>query len=257
MAPKDALSGHLCADSGRLRYAPAAAHQALMAHSLAAARARSWSLRAMLGWVKRSVIAFPGRKALLRAVRPGKCVTADPVEAMKALPLSSASIYISHWISKEDRMRLPAQQEALRRQGGQTTVTTIGREQFQLTASQGTGGALGKVAISWVSHNGDGPLRAYAAALCAGLDHGVPLAELLRPGLGLRFAPDGRTDDPEIPAASSPVDYCCRRLAIDWLPHPERAALGVTTPAERAHHAPTRSQAVRPHLVFNPNPGRS
>jgi hypothetical protein len=151
-------------------------------------------------------------------------------------------------------MRLPVQQQALRRQGGQTTVTTIGGERFQLTTSQGTGGALGEVAISWVSRSGDGLLRAYAAALCAGLDHGVPLADLLRPGLGLRFAPDGRTDDPDIPAAFSPVDYCCRRLAIDWLPYPERAALGVITPAERAHSG---SQAVRLHLAFRPvNGGR-
>jgi ribonucleoside-diphosphate reductase alpha chain len=110
------------------------------------------------------------------------------------------------------------------------------------------------VAISWASHSGDGLLRAYAAALCVGLDHGVLLADLLRPGLGLRFAPDGRTDDPEIPVAFSPVDYCCRRLAIDGLPYPERAALGVITPAERAHSG---SRAVRLHLAFTPVNGGS
>ena len=31
----------------------------------------------------------------------------------------------------------------------------------------------------------------------------------------------------------SAVDYVTRRLAIDWLPYPDRAALGVLTQAER------------------------
>jgi ribonucleoside-diphosphate reductase alpha chain len=44
--------------------------------------------------------------------------------------------------------------------------------------------------------------------------------------------PNGRTDDPEIPRVWSAVDYIARRLAIDWLPYPDRAALGVYTPSE-------------------------
>jgi ribonucleoside-diphosphate reductase alpha chain len=156
---------------------------------------------------------------------------------MTALPLSSASIDISYWISKKARMRLPGQQQqTFRRCDGHTTAVTIGGDHFRLTTRRGPDGALATVGISWGSHGGsaDGLLRGYGAALCAGLGHGVPLADLLGPGLGLRFAPDGRTDDPEIPTTSSPVDYCCRRLAIDWLPYSERAALGVITAAERA-----------------------
>jgi ribonucleoside-diphosphate reductase alpha chain len=177
---------------------------------------------------------------------------------MTVLPLSSADIDISYWISKEARMRLPVQQQAFRPCDGHTTLVTIGGEQLRLTTRRGTSGALTAVAISWGRHGGstDGLLSGYGAALCAGLDHGVPLADLLRPGLGLRFLPDGRTDDPDIPAASSPVDYCCRRLAIDWLPYPERAALGVITPTEHARHARAHSRAGRPHMVAGPNPER-
>jgi ribonucleoside-diphosphate reductase alpha chain len=117
-------------------------------------------------------------------------------------------------------------------------VVTIGGGQLRLTTVQRPDGALSEVAIGWGRHgSAAGLLECYAVALCAGLDHGVPLADLLRPGLGLRFAPDGRTDDPEIPSAFSAVDYCCRRLAIDWLPYLERAALGVITPGERARRA--------------------
>jgi hypothetical protein len=133
-------------------------------------------------------------------------------------------------------MQVAVQQAAFRRYAGQTTVVTIGGGQLRLTAGQGADGELVEVAIGWGRHGGgaDGLLRGYAAALCAGLDRGVPLADLLRTGLGLRFPPDGSTDDPDIPYAFSVVDYCCRRLILDWLPGAERAALGVFTAGERA-----------------------
>jgi len=128
-------------------------------------------------------------------------------------------------------MPVSVQRQLFRRYVEHTTVVTIGSEWFSLTACRRADGALGAVAIGCGRPGGSaaGLLRGYATALSLGLDHGVPLADLLRPGLGLRFAPDGRTDDPEIPDTCSAVDYCCRRLAIDWLPYPERAALGVIT----------------------------
>jgi ribonucleoside-diphosphate reductase alpha chain len=49
--------------------------------------------------------------------------------------------------------------------------------------------------------------------------------------------PNGHTDDPEIPRVRSAVDYLARRLAIDWLPYAERAALGVYTLSERVQAA--------------------
>jgi ribonucleoside-diphosphate reductase alpha chain len=141
-------------------------------------------------------------------------------------------------------MQAVVQQETFRRYAGHTTAVTIDGEQFRLTAARGRDGTLAEVAIGWGRRYGsaEGLLRAYAAALSAGLDRGVPLADLLRTGLGLRFSPDGSTDDPDIPYAFSVVDYCCRRLAIDWLPAAERAALGVVTPAER----PVRVRTLAP-----------
>jgi hypothetical protein len=150
-------------------------------------------------------------------------------------------------------VRVLARWQAFRRHDGHMTAVTIGGEQLRLFAGQRPDGGLGEIAVSWGRHGSSaaGLLDSYAAALSLGLGNGVPLAELLRPGLGLRFAPDGSTDDPEIPSAHSAVDYCCRRLAIDWLSYPERAGLGVFTPAEvrpaggrrdhaRGHEAPAR-----------------
>ena len=122
-----------------------------------------------------------------------------------------------------------------RRCSGHTVTVTIGAECLRLTANQREDGSLGEVYIRWGKHGtcSAGLLDTYAAALSAGLRHHIPLPDLIRPGLGLWFAPNGRTDDPEIPRVRSAVDYVTRRLALDWLPYADRAALGVFTLAER------------------------
>jgi ribonucleoside-diphosphate reductase alpha chain len=117
-------------------------------------------------------------------------------------------------------------------QTGYTLPFSIGGERFRLTASGRADGTLGEISVRWGKHGtaAAGLLDAYAAAVTAGLEHGVPLADLLRSGLGLGFGPGGGTDDPEIPRAASAVDYLARRLALDWLPRAEGAALGVSPP---------------------------
>ena len=129
-----------------------------------------------------------------------------------------------------------AQRPMPRRRSGHTTAVTISAERFYLTANQHDDGGLGEVFIHWGKHgtSGAGLVSTYGIALSIGLRHRVPLAELIRPGLGQYFLPNGRTDDPEIPRVWSAVDYIARRLAIDWLPYPDRAALGIYTLAERA-----------------------
>jgi ribonucleoside-diphosphate reductase alpha chain len=125
-----------------------------------------------------------------------------------------------------------------RRRVGHTTAVTIGAECFHLIANQGDDGSLGEVFIHWGKHgtSSAGLTNAYAVALSMGLRHRVPLPELIRPGLGQDFRPNGCTDDPEIPRVRSAVDYVARRLAIDWLPYADRAALGVFTRTERVRH---------------------
>ena len=128
-----------------------------------------------------------------------------------------------------------------RRRSGHTTTVTIGAERFCLTANQQYDGSLGEVFIHWGKHgtSAAGLVNAYAVALSLGLQHQVPLAELIRPGLDQFFVPNGHTDDPEIPRVRSAVDYIARRLAIDWLAYAERAELGVYTLTERVHRART------------------
>ena len=145
-------------------------------------------------------------------------------------------------------MEVPVQRQLPRRRSGHTTAVTIGGEAFLVTANEGADGALGEVFIRHAKHGtaGAGLMEMFGTALSVGLAHRVPLADLLRPGLDLHFTPSGHTDDPEIPRVRSVVDYLARRLAIDWLPSAERAALGVYTLTERVRDAGTWMTAQDP-----------
>lgn len=112
---------------------------------------------------------------------------------------------------------------------------------LHLTANQGADGRLAEVFVRWGKQgtSSAGLLDTYTTALSVGLTHRVPLADLIRPGLGLSFTPNGHTDDPDLPRVRSVVDYLARRLAIDWLPYRDRAALGVFTLSERVDQAGT------------------
>jgi hypothetical protein len=139
-------------------------------------------------------------------------------------------------------MPIPVQRHMPRRRSGHPTAVTIGGERFSFTADAREDGSLREVSVLWDKQGsaGAGLMDTYAVALSVGLQHNVPLADLLRPALGLYFVPSGHTDDPEIPRARSVVDYFARRLAVDWLPYAERAALSVFTISELA--GPTRRQ---------------
>ena len=136
-------------------------------------------------------------------------------------------------------MSVPTQRHMPRRRNGHTTAVTLGGERFYLTANQREDGTLGEVFIQWGKQGttGAGLMDIYAIAVSVGLQHQVPLPDLIRSGLDLYFVPNGHTDDPEIPRVRSVIDYIARRLAIDWLPYSQRADLGVFTLTERVQQA--------------------
>jgi ribonucleoside-diphosphate reductase alpha chain len=131
------------------------------------------------------------------------------------------------------------QQHMPKRRSGHTTAVTIGAERFYLTANARDDGSLGEAFIQWGKQGttGAGLMDIYAAALSIGLQHRVPLVELVRQGLNLHFVPNGHTDDPQIPRVRSVIDYIARRMAIDWLPYEKRAELGIFTVDERVDQA--------------------
>jgi ribonucleoside-diphosphate reductase alpha chain len=138
-----------------------------------------------------------------------------------------------------DMVQTAIQRHMPRRRVGHTTSVTIGGERFYLTANGRQDGTLGEVFIQWgkQGQTSAGLMDIYAVALSVGLQHGVPLIDLVHQGMDLYFVPNGHTDDPEIPRVRSVVDWVARRLAIDWLPYQERAAAGIFTVDERVEHA--------------------
>src|SRR5258708_12142417 len=94
-----------------------------------------------------------------------------------------------------------------RRRSGHTTTVTIGAERFCLTANQRDDGSLGEVFIHWGKHgtSAAGLVSSYAIALSLGLQHHVPLAELIRPGLHQSFPPNPPTPTPHTPPLPSPL----------------------------------------------------
>jgi hypothetical protein len=126
-----------------------------------------------------------------------------------------------------------------RRRNGHTTAVSIDGERFYITANAREDSTLGEVFIQWgkLGSTHAGLVDIYAIAWSVALQHGVPLAELIRCNLDLYFVPNGRTDDPDIPRARSIADYTARRLAIDWLPAEERAKLGIQTIQEKVDAA--------------------
>ncbi len=140
------------------------------------------------------------------------------------------------------------------RRTGHTTAVTIGGERFYLTANASEDGTLGEVFIQWGKQGttGAGLMDIYAIGLSAGLQHQVPLRDLIRTGLDLYFVPNGHTDDPDFPRVRSVADYIARRLAVDWLPVTERAALGIYTLRERVEQSRDWMAAQDPALAVPP-----
>ena len=79
-----------------------------------------------------------------------------------------------------------------------------------------------------------GVMDAFSIAISIALQYGVPLDAFVGKFVNMRFEPMGMTDDPDIRMAQSIMDYIFRRLALDYLPYEQRAALGIYTAEERA-----------------------
>ncbi|GLW67693.1 hypothetical protein Arub01_59360 [Actinomadura rubrobrunea] len=129
-----------------------------------------------------------------------------------------------------------------------TTSVTIASEQIHMTTTARKDGSLGEVIIQWGTYGTTtaGLAHAYAEALTVGLQHGVPLSELVRQGRDLHFVPHGATTDPQISRARSVVDWAVRRLDLDWAPNEQQAPPGTAEQLDQARTRPPREDAAVP-----------
>jgi ribonucleoside-diphosphate reductase alpha chain len=140
------------------------------------------------------------------------------------------------------RKRLPKSRPSV------TTSFTVGGAEGYLTAGSYPDNGLGEVFLKLGKQGStlSGVMDAFSIAVSIGLQYGVPLETFVTKFTNLRFEPSGLTDDPDIRMAQSMMDYIFRRLALDYLPFDERAALGIYTAAERARALDTGSYEPTP-----------
>ncbi len=166
-----------------------------------------------------------GLKAL--AVYRDNCKVGQPLSDGKAKKKDVAAEVVE--IAKPVRKRLPKARPAT------TTSFSVGGAEGYMTAGAYEDGALGEVFLKLGKQGSTlaGVMDAFSIAVSIGLQYGVPLETFVEKFTNLRFEPAGMTDDKDIRMAQSMMDYIFRRLALDYLPFEQRAALGLYTVAER------------------------
>jgi ribonucleoside-diphosphate reductase alpha chain len=99
-----------------------------------------------------------------------------------------------------------------------TTSFALGPAEGTLTVGMYPDGRPGEIALRMDKQGSTlaGMLDSISVATSLALQGGVPVAEIASEYRGCRFEPAGRTDDPEIPVATSVVDYVARRLEADF-----------------------------------------
>lgn len=131
---------------------------------------------------------------------------------------------------------MPVRKRPPKRRAGATVAFTVAGCHGFVTVNEFDNGQPGELFLTAAKQGSTlaGLLDALAVTASLGLQHGVPLALLVKHLVGMRFEPAGRTDDPDLPVTTSLVDYAFRRLALDYLPVEERTGLGVLTAGEQA-----------------------
>jgi ribonucleoside-diphosphate reductase alpha chain len=179
-----------------------------------------------------------GIKAL--AIYRDNCKVGQPLSDAKASKADGSAEAPIETIVVENR---PTRRRLPKSRASRTISFSVGGAEGYMTAGAYEDGTLGEVFIK-MSKQGStlaGVMDAYSIAISIGLQYGVPLTAYVNKFLNMRFEPAGLTDDADIRMAQSVMDYIFRRLALDFLPFDERAALGIYSAEERQRQLETGS----------------
>lgn len=181
----------------------------------------------------------------LRPRRPVPVTAPRPASRTAGAVLAgppAASVLVRQAAPWSTLVRLPADRTS------RTRAFTLGGASGTLTAGLYPDGRLGEVFVV-LGRPGStlaGLMGAFSVCVSLSLQHGVPLQTWVERFINMRFEPAGRTDDPDIPLATSLVDYMFRRLALDHLDYPVRAGYGILTAAERSAATVARTRGPEP-----------
>ncbi|MEU5153270.1 vitamin B12-dependent ribonucleotide reductase [Glycomyces sp. NPDC021274] len=173
-----------------------------------------------------------GLKAL--AVYRDNCKVGQPLSAKKK-EIDKAVEEAVEKVVETVAAHGPVRRKLPKKRPSQTISFSVGGAEGYMTSSSYPDDGLGEVFLK-MSKQGStlaGVMDALSVSISIALQYGVPLEKYVEKFTNMRFEPAGMTDDPDIRMASSLVDYIFRRLALDYLPYEDRAALGILTTAER------------------------
>ena len=215
LAPADAAEALLGAETAGIAPAPGATRAVETRSGIvdvptrAAMRAPQARIAALLGPVSASA-----RRAMQAAVEPFLHAAPPAPVALPGAPRPAPA-------------PRNAPRPGLRRQAGQTLHVTIGGHRVALRTAEDNG-ALREIAFSLAKEGAAyrSLMDGFAQAVSLGLARGVPLADYVEAFAYTRFGPAGAVEgDPDIPRATSVLDWAFRRLAMDYLggalPQPE------------------------------------
>ncbi|SDL48988.1 ribonucleoside-diphosphate reductase class II [Glycomyces sambucus] len=173
-----------------------------------------------------------GLKAL--AIYRDNCKVGQPLSAKKKEVAQAVEEAVEQAVATV-AAHGPVRRKLPKKRPSQTISFSVGGAEGYMTSSSYPDDGLGEVFLK-MSKQGStlaGVMDALSVSISIALQYGVPLEKYVEKFTNMRFEPAGMTDDPDIRMASSVVDYIFRRLALDYLPYEERAAIGILTTAER------------------------
>ncbi|WP_199515939.1 TSCPD domain-containing protein [Nucisporomicrobium flavum] len=132
-----------------------------------------------------------------------------------------------------------ANRAASRVSRGETTRFSVDDQKGYLTTTTAPDGSLQDLTIRMAKQGSTlaGMMDALGQAISLALRAGAPPEVFVGKFTNMRFTPAGLTDDPELPIATSLMDYVARRVAVDHLPAWQRAEMGILTASERRQQA--------------------
>ncbi|HEU5472231.1 MAG TPA: hypothetical protein VFV67_16375 [Actinophytocola sp.] len=130
----------------------------------------------------------------------------------------------------------PTRERLPQRRSGVTHSVEVNGAAVFMTTNRFADGRPGEVFAKWGKEGSTagGLMDAFSIVLSLALQYGVPADVIVTKLKDLRFEPFGRTDDPDIPEASSVMDWLARRIALDHLSFDTRKKLDLLTTDEEA-----------------------
>ncbi|GAB3952986.1 vitamin B12-dependent ribonucleotide reductase [Kribbella albertanoniae] len=188
-----------------------------------------------------------GLKAL--AVYRDNCKVGQPLADAKAKKASAADDAVAAQAAVAEKIvekvieYRPTRKRLPKSRPSRTTSFAVGGAEGYMTAGSYPDDGLGEVFLKMGKQGSTlaGVMDAFSIAISIALQHGVPLETYVQKFTNLKFEPAGLTDDPDVRMAQSIMDYIFRRLALDYLPFDDRAALGIYSADERSRQLDTGS----------------